>query len=352
VSGEATPAVVQDWRLAEQAPWLGAARTQWLRAIRTGRLPHALLLQGLPATGTFALADWIARATFCERAESAPCGACDACTLHAAGNHPDLLRLGIREDRKQIVIDDVRELIATLGLKSFRGGRRVAIVAPADAMNVNGANALLKTLEEPGAGTLLILVVGRADRLPVTIASRCQRITVPLPAEPVALAWLKQQDPSGDWTGTLALAGGAPLAALELGRAGGAQVGREMAELPAMLDRGDADVVALAERWAKQQPAVRLRWIENWVTDRLRKAALSPAAGHSPTNPGLPPEVRTRHIQALYGLLDETRAAQAALGGSANVALLFERVLLALAGALAQLRRPTGSRLAEAGRPR
>jgi DNA polymerase-3 subunit delta' len=341
-----------DWRLAESAPWLGAARTQWVRAIRAGRLPHALLLQGQPANGTVALADWIARATLCERPESAPCGSCDACGLHAAGNHPDVLRVGIREDRKQIVIEDVRDLIAALGLKSFRGGRRIAIVAPADAMNVNGANALLKTLEEPGAGTLLILVVGRADRLPVTIASRCQRLAVATPPEAAALAWLKQQDPSGEWAGTLTLAAGAPLAALDLGRAGGAQIGREMADLPAMLDRGEADVVALAERWAKQQPSVRLRWIENWVTERLRKAATAAAPGHTPGNPGLPPAVRTRHIQALYGLLDETRAAQAALGGSANVALLFERVLLALAGALAQLRRPADERLAEARRPR
>jgi DNA polymerase-3 subunit delta' len=335
---DAAEAVPQGWRLAESAPWLGAARTQWLRAVRSGRLPHALLVQGNPALGTAALADWIARATLCERPDRAPCGACEPCTLHAAGTHPDVVRLGIREDKKQIVIEDVRDLIAALGLKSYRGGRRVAIVSPADAMNLNGMNALLKTLEEPGAGALLILVAGRVDRMPVTIASRCQRIAVPLPPTAVALEWLRAQDPSGDWAPTLALAGGAPLAALDLGRAGGAQIGREMAELPALLDRTDADVVGLAERWAKQQPGIRLRWIENWLTERLRKGLAAPAAGHTPATPGLPREVRTRHIQALYGLLDESRSAQAALGSSANVALLFERLLLGLADALGQLR--------------
>jgi DNA polymerase-3 subunit delta' len=205
-------------------------------------------------------------------------------------------------------------------------------------MNVNGMNALLKTLEEPGAGTLLVLAASRADRLPATIASRCQRLAVSVPPAEVALAWLKAHDAGIDWTVPLALAGGAPLMALDLGRSGGEQIGREMAELPVTLERGDADVVALAERWAKQQPAIRLRWIENWITDRLRKGLAASAAGHSPANPGLPREVRTRHIQALYGLLDETRRAQAALAGSANVALLFERVLLGLAEALGQLR--------------
>lgn len=337
-AAEPVAEVPSGWKLAEQAPWFGTPRAQWLRAVRSGRLPHALLLLGMPALGTAALADWIARTALCERADDAPCGACESCTLHAAGSHPDMIRVGVREDRKQIVIDDVRDTIAALGLKSYRGGRKVAIVSPADMMNVNGMNALLKTLEEPGAGTLLILVAARADRLPATIGSRCQRLTVAVPPAEVALAWLKAQDAAIDWAVPLALAGGAPLSALELGRSGGAQIGREMAELPTALERGEADVVGLAERWAKQQPAVRLRWIENWITERLRKALSAPAAGHSPANPGLPREVRTGHIQSLYGLLDETRRAQAALAGSANVALLFERVLLGLAEALGQLR--------------
>jgi DNA polymerase-3 subunit delta' len=327
-----------DWRVAEGAPWLDAPRATWLRAVRGRRLPHALLLHGAMTLGTPVLAEWIARATLCERPDAAPCGECESCRLHATGNHPDLLRVGVREDKKQVAIDDLRELMGALSLKSYRGGARIAIVCPANAMNVNGANAILKTLEEPGSGTLLILVAERIDRLPATVASRCQRLAVVTPAADVALAWLKAQDPAIDWSAPLALAGGAPVGALELARAGGAQIGREMADLPGALDRGEADVVALAERWAKQLPAVRLRWIENWITDRLRKAQTAAASGHTPATPGLPPEVRTRHIQALYGVLDEARAAQAALGGSANVALLFERVLLGLAGALGQIR--------------
>jgi DNA polymerase-3 subunit delta' len=330
----AEPAAEPAYRVAEGAPWLDAARRRWQGALAGGRLPHALLVHGDLALGTAQLAEWIARATLCERPATAPCGACESCRLHAAGNHPDLVRLGVREDKKQIAVDDVRALIADLGLKSYRGGRRVAIVCPADALNVNGANALLKTLEEPGAGALLILVIARLDRLPATIASRCQRLSVLAPPAPVALAWLAAQDPGVDWGGALALAGGAPLGALELDRAGAAPIAREMADLPAALARGAVDVVGVAERFAKQLPAVRLRWIENWVTDRLRSQLAGPGAGHTPAGPDLPARARTRHIQSLYGVLDGTRAAQAALGGSANVPLLFERVLFGLAEAL------------------
>jgi DNA polymerase-3 subunit delta' len=327
-----------DWRLGAEAPWLAGAREQWSAALQGGRLPHALLLYGSAGLGKGALAEWIARATLCEHSERAPCGECTSCTLHEAGSHPDLRRVYVEIGKKQVAIDDVRDLIGALALKSYRGGRKVGIVDPADAMNVNGANALLKTLEEPSPNTLLILVVARGDRLPATIASRCQRLRIAPPPSATAVAWLGRQQRGVDWSGPLALAGGAPLRALALVQGGGAELEREMAEWPALLSRPDADVVGLAERAAKSLPAERLRWIENWITDRLRKALTTSAADHTPGNAGLPAAPRRRHIQALYALLDDTRAAQSALRGSASVPLLFERVLVALAEALGQVR--------------
>jgi DNA polymerase III subunit delta' len=328
--------------LAAGAPWLASARSSLARSLKAGRLPHALLLQGLPGLGKAALAEWLARLALCDDPGATPCGTCVSCRLHAAGTHPDLVRVGLVEDRKQIAVDDIRELTARLGLKSFRGGRKVGIVDPADAMNANGANALLKTLEEPPPGTLLILTVARPDRLPATVASRCQRLAIAVPVTAVALAWLAEQagadGPEVDWRGPLALAAGAPLGALRLAERGGATLDRDMAEIPRMLSQGDADLVGLAERFQQHLPAERLRWMENWVTERIRKGLTAPVAGHTPANTGLPAVGRTRHIQALFVALDELRAAQAALGGSANVALLWERLLALLAQELAGLR--------------
>ncbi|MBS0396912.1 MAG: DNA polymerase III subunit delta', partial [Proteobacteria bacterium] len=294
--------------------------------------------QGAPGLGKAALADWIARLALCDAPGAQPCGACPGCRLYEAGTHPDLMRVGVEEDKKQIAVDAVRELIGALALKSLRGGRKVAVVDPADALNASGANALLKTLEEPAPGSLLVLTVARPERLPATIASRCQRLALAVPDRAVALAWLRRLEPAGDWEGPLALAAGAPLGALALAAAGGREFEREMAELPTLLSRPEADVVGLAERWQQRLPAERLRWIENWITERIRRGLTAPAADHSPGTPGLPAAVRTRHIQSLYEILDDARAAQAALKGSANVTLLFERLLTRLAGELGGLR--------------
>jgi DNA polymerase-3 subunit delta' len=329
---------LMSFRLAERAPWLARAREQVGLAIAAGRLPHALLLQGQPGLGKAALADWIARLALCERPAAGPCGVCTSCRLYEAGTHPDLRRVGVVEDKKQVAVEDIRELIASLTLMSYRGRRKVAIVDPADAMNTSGANALLKTLEEPSGEALLILTVARPERLPATIASRCQRIKLTAPDRQAALAWLAALDPATDWAGPLSLASGAPLAAIGLAAAGAEALEREMAELPGQLARPDADIVGLAERCQQRLPAERLRWIENWVTERIRRGLLSPAPDHSPANTGLPAAARTRHIQGLYEILDDTRSAQAALKGSANVTLLFERLFVRLARELETLR--------------
>jgi DNA polymerase-3 subunit delta' len=329
-------------RLAAHAPWLAAAREQMRAALLAGRLPHALLLQGPPGIGKAALADYLARQVLCDRPEQAPCGECAGCHLYDAGSHPDLRRVGLVEDKKQIAVDDIRELIAGFVLRSFRGGRKVAIIDPADAMNVNGANALLKTLEEPTEGALLILTVARPDRLPATIASRCQRLSIRTPDQAVALEWLKAFDAGVDWPPLLALAAGAPIGALELARAGAEKLEERMKGLPARLANPDTDLVALAEECHGDLPAERLRWIENWVTDRIRRGLQPPAPGHSPSNTGLPSAARTRHIQGLYATLDELRTAQAAMRGPANLNLLWERVLGGLARELASVRAAQG----------
>ena len=330
--------LVADWRLAERLPWLdesrGAIRAPW----RAGRLPHALLLEGAPGVGKGALADWTARLALCERRAQAPCGHCTSCHLHAAGTHPDLFRVVLGEDRKDIAVDDVRELIAALALKSYRGGAKVAIVDPADLLNANGANALLKTLEEPAPDTLLILIASHPERLPATIRSRCQRIRVPRPASADALAWLAREG-DGNWQPVLALAGGGPLAALALGQAGGQALAEDMERLLDGIARRSVDLVAAAERAAKDHPQERLRWIENWITDRIRDALGSRAARHTPPTPPLPATGQRRHIRDLYTLLDDTRRAQLLLRGTANVQLLLESVLTAWAACMVPERR-------------
>ncbi|TAK82268.1 MAG: DNA polymerase III subunit delta' [Betaproteobacteria bacterium] len=202
---------------------------------RTARLPHALLLHGARGTGKLALAEHIAQFLLCEAGDPGgkPCGACDGCRWFAAGSHPDFRRLepealapepiepeegepGAKRGKPsiEIKIEQVRELAAFLNVGSHRGRFRVALVHPAEDMNANAANALLKGLEEPPAGAVFLLVSHRPARLLPTIRSRCVALPVSIPPRETALQWLLGQGVK-DAARWLAYAGGAPLLALD-----------------------------------------------------------------------------------------------------------------------------------------
>lgn len=204
---------------------------------RLGRLPHALLIHGPRGVGKLALAERVTQILLCEHPEpqKRPCGTCGACRWLGAGNHPDFRRLepealmkepapsesgdeapAARKGKPSIVIkiEQVRELADFLYVGSHRGKLRVALVHPAEDMNENAANALLKGLEEPPAGAVFLLVSHRPARLLPTIRSRCIALPVPIPATDAALAWVAGQGIK-DADRWLAYAGGAPLRALD-----------------------------------------------------------------------------------------------------------------------------------------
>ncbi len=215
-------------------PWNGPV----LDSLRRPDLPHALLIHGVRGVGKLALAEQVAQLVLCEAGDAAtrPCGACDGCRWFLGGNHPDFRRVepealapqrsDVEEEEGapaakrtakpslEIKVDQIRELADFLNLGSHRGRRRVALVHPAEDMNPNSANALLKGLEEPPGGAMFILVAHRPASLLPTIRSRCVAVPVPLPARSEALKWLAAQGLK-DAERWLAYAGGAPLGALK-----------------------------------------------------------------------------------------------------------------------------------------
>jgi DNA polymerase-3 subunit delta' len=261
----------------------------------------------------------------------------------------------LEEDAQQIKVDQVRALIETLSLKSYRGGFKVGVIEGAELLNANGANAFLKTLEEPTADTVLVLIARPTHRLPATIASRCLRLTLSPPPPEAAVAWLDahaheyraagEAPPGGPraakpavpqaWGPALALAGGAPLRAVELDAAGVAVLDAEMREALRQLAAGALDVTLLAERWLQSDPGLRIAWLENWITRRVHEWS-GAATSHQSAEPvRLPAALLKPKIRALFELLDAARELRRLASTGMNQQLALEALLLGGRAALA-----------------
>lgn len=209
-------------------PWLAAAAARLDEAAARKRQAHALMLVGPRGLGKRELALREAAALLCLADARPACGQCRSCELAATGAHPDFRLVTLEPNekgqmRKEIVVDQVRDLIASLQLTHGLSARKVAVIHPAETLNRHAANALLKTLEEPAGVAFLLLVCNDATRLPATVRSRCQVIEVRLPEADMAEAWLMAGLNVGAETARLALesAAGSPLLAADLVRSGG-----------------------------------------------------------------------------------------------------------------------------------
>lgn len=154
--------------------------------LRENRFPHALIFTGPEGVGKRTCALMLAKALNCPQAGPDDfCDECPQCRKIGAGNHPDVLTIGIEEDASEIKIAQIRSLLQTLGLRPLEGANKVFIIDPADAMNSASANALLKGLEEPPENSYFILLSPNPQSLMVTVRSRSQTYPfIPLsPAE-------------------------------------------------------------------------------------------------------------------------------------------------------------------------
>lgn len=190
------------------ASWLLRARAQLGNLMQATTAP--ILVHGHQPKGLYELVGQHLAELLCEAPTgNKPCLQCPGCHMRVAGNHPDLrylmpqaaaLEFGFNVEVKtgvkpsqDIRIDDVRDLQNYFNTASSRGASRYVVVYPFDNMNANTANALLKTLEEPANGLRFVLVGSRVDKLLPTIRSRCQELTMPMPAISECLAWLETQ---------------------------------------------------------------------------------------------------------------------------------------------------------------
>ena len=254
-------------------PWHQPQWQQVALSRKNNRLPHALLLAGPYGIGLKDFAEVMAASLFCRSPleNYLPCGACKSCELFVSGNHPDIYRIEPEEEGKQIKVEQIRELIEFINLKSHYEGYKVVMITPADNMNRSAANTLLKTLEEPPEFSLLILLSHRPSLLPITIRSRCQQTWFSPVYDQTAIDWLEQtlKDPA-QANELLKMSGGAPLAALEQKENGVIDKQIIIINDLELMQKSQQDPIKVAEKWNTYGSNQVLSWLLQLFGDMLR----------------------------------------------------------------------------------
>lgn len=299
-------------------PWLESVRQELANRQGSGRMAHAILLSGPRGLGKVELAGQVAAGLLCLQPAEGACGVCRSCQLFASGAHPDfrLITFAINPKtdklRTELVIEQIRDLNASMQLTNSMSPLKLALIYPAEAMNRHAANALLKTLEEPPGEAVLLLVSHDTSRLPATIRSRCQAVHVRLPDESAAVQWLADSTGADMESARTALraSAGSPLLARQMLADGEVD---QFGIVIALLDRVQADEGAVAEVLEKcsllDQEGL-WNWLSLIAAQNLRASlgvnvrSQAGVSGRKP-NPGVTGPVR--QIALLQSLADRNR---------------------------------------------
>lgn len=314
-------------------PWHTEQWQALMARLHINTLPHALLLTGLRGLGKNRFADALTQALLCgqPRVDGQACKACRSCLLYQAGTHPDYLQVRPSEEGKAIVVDQIRAMNTHLSLKSQYAGHKLVIISPAEQMNIAAANSLLKTLEEPAAHSLLILITNQPALLLATVRSRCQQLKFAPPSEQIAVNWLNthlddQQNP----VHLLALAGGAPLTALTMAASEAPARRSVMLDGLERLLKKQADPVILAASWLQGNVAETLTWMQSCVMDmvRLRSVAYPPYLANPDLEQRLGLLAERFSLPLIYARLEGVTEAIQLLSRQVNTQLLLEHMLI------------------------
>ncbi len=253
-------------------------------ANRAERMAHAVLFTGSTGMGLEHFTKCLTAGLLCDDADkdSLACGHCRSCHLVNGGSHPDLFMLQLEGAEKQIKVDVVRNFINFIHLRSQYGRYKIAVIAPAESMNRNAANALLKTLEEPPEHSLLVLLSHRPDLLPITVRSRCQQTRFNPAFDDETVRWVEQNLSAELSAGEnikhlLEQVGGAPLAIEAMLKSGNVEYDTGLLEDILSLQGMQEDLVKVAERWKTHDaPQVFLR-LSQLFADMVRlKVSMQP----------------------------------------------------------------------------
>lgn len=267
--------------ITEPYPWQQRQWQQLSRLIDQEKIPHALILCGPRYLGKEQFGYALAQRLLCETQTGRDaCGICKQCSLFASQNHPDVLRIAPEEEGKAIRIDSIRQLSDFTEKTAQQGGWKIVVISPADAMNINAANALLKTLEEPARKTVLILVCHQLSRLSATVRSRCRKVVFSIPAPAEVHAWLSSQiaDSDSNEAELLQYAEGRPLLALELLKTDLLEKRRSFDSMLDELATGEISAIVAAQKCQPLDSLMAIDWLYGRLALQLKTENMHPGA--------------------------------------------------------------------------
>lgn len=312
-------------------PWHESYWQQLLAYVEQGRIPQALLMNGISGLGKLQLGLYFSQFLMCvDRQRVTPCGQCRSCQLFMAKTHPDFILLEPEEPGKVIGVDLIRKLITQLALKPYASSYRIILIQPAEKMNTNAANAFLKALEEPAERTVFLLLTEQMQQLPATIVSRCQKLLFVVPEMGEVETWLHDQGVIEQKTLLLGLAQGAPLKALCYAKEGVLEQRQQCFDDWNNILLRHACPVELAEKWHKISSSRFLDWLMSWTED-LIKCCFQADSCHL-SNQDL---VKNLHVLAkrldlksVFGFYSLLLASKHRFQTQLNKQLLFEEILI------------------------
>lgn len=313
-------------------PWQQSAWQRLQEQHTAKKLPHALMFAGQRGIGKRHLAQALGQFLLCLSPRSGlACGECRSCDLNRAETHPDIHVLEPEETGKAIKVDQVRALTDFVSKTSQQGGYKVAIIDPAEAMNVNASNALLKSLEEPSGDTVLLLVSHVPSAVMATIRSRCQLLSMAAPLRQQGLPWLENLvSGAADASELLDFANGAPLDALAMLQGDALEQRAALLRDFEAVSLGQLSPLEAAKKWMAYAPLEVLEWLLKWLHGLARFL-------------GSGQQVRGRDIPVtldslfaglqqshLYRYIDKVMGAKRQLqsGANPNKQLLLEELLM------------------------
>ena len=335
---------------AQQLFWQQSQWQEVMRRLQSNTMPHALLLSGAAGLGKKQFAESLAHAVLCDHSAQriqqvpavqtsedlqinvpTPCGQCHSCELLKAGSHPDILQISPESKGKSINVEQVRKIAHFLSLKSHLSSHQVVLLEPAENMNHFAANSLLKTLEEPSANSLLLLVSHKPSLLLPTIRSRCQGLSFTAPEPALLSKWLQQHQ---DWDlervkSLLFISNGSPLHALEYGKSGVLEVATEvLGDFQALAYRKQ-EPAAIAKKWLELEIPLVYQWLISWIGTMIQLKSCGPLPDNNPVVVAQLQKLAEQvHLHDLFDYFDKLMECYRLLSTQANMQLLLEDCLI------------------------